>query len=56
MAVGYILCIATQLIKALHDLVDDNTFELLYQIAFRENKHDPLATQSLYLVVKRARH
>lgn len=43
-------------IKALRELVDDNTFELLYSIAFKEYKHDPSATQSLYLIVKRASH
>lgn len=56
MAVGYVLFIAAQLIKALCDLVDNNTFELLYSIAFKEYKHDPLATQSLFLIVKRASH
>lgn len=35
MVVGYVLCIATQLIKALYDLVDDNTLEFLYLIAFK---------------------
>lgn len=57
MAVGYALCIAIQLIKALYDLVDDNTFEFRYPIAFKENKHDPSAyTKSLYFIVKRAGH
>lgn len=56
MAVGYVLCIGTQLIKALYDLVNGNTLELLNPIALKENKHDPSATQSLYLIVKRAGH
>lgn len=35
MAVEYGLLIATQLIKALHDLVDGNTLELLYSNSFQ---------------------
>lgn len=56
MAKGYVMLIATQLIKALHDLVNVNTVELFYSIAFKEYKHDPLASQSLYLTVKKASH